>query len=104
MYAIVEVGAKQFIVKKGDIIEVERQAVPVGKEVTLEKVLMVSQDKKGQVGQPYLKDVRVKAQVLTHGKGPKVVSFKYRRRKSSHWEKGHRQQLSRVQIKEITLA
>jgi len=101
MYAIIEVGAKQYTIKKGDIIDVEKQAVKEGGDITLNKVLLVSKDKKVEVGQPYVKDAKVEAVVLKHIKGEKVISFKYRRRKSSHWKKGHRQQLTRLKIKEI---
>lgn len=103
MYAIIEVGAKQYSVKKDDIIEVEKQAAKEGKEITLDKVLLVSKDNKLEVGQPYLKESTVQAMVLKHLKSKKTISFKYRRRKSSHWEKGHRQQLTRLKIKEIHL-
>lgn len=103
MYAIVEVGAKQYNVKAGDIIEVEKQATSEGKEITLNKVLLVSKDEKIEVGQPYLKGAQVRAMVLKQLKSRKTVSFKYRRRKASHWKKGHRQQLTRLQIKEIEL-
>ncbi len=101
MYAIIEVGAKQYTIKKGDIIEVEKQAVKEGQDITLNKVLLVSKDKKVDVGQPYVKEAKVEAEVLKHIKGEKVISFKYRRRKSSHWKKGHRQHLTRLKIKEI---
>jgi large subunit ribosomal protein L21 len=101
MYAIIEVGAKQYQVKKGDILEVEKQAAQEGKEIAIDKVLLVFDDKKVEVGQPYLKGAQVKAMVLKHVKARKVISFKYRRRKSSHWKKGHRQQLTRIKIKEI---
>src|SRR3989338_7104389 len=101
MYAIIEVGAKQYSVKKDDVIDVERQTAEEGKEINLDKVLLVSKDKKIEVGKPYLKESKVLAIVLKHIKGEKSVSFKYRRRKSSHWTKGHRQQLTRLKIKEI---
>ena len=101
MYAVIEVGAKQYSVKKDDIIDVERQGVEAGKEVSLDKVLLVSGDKKVEVGQPYLKEVKVKAVVLKHIKGEKSVAFKYRRRKASHTTKGHRQELTKLKIKEI---
>lgn len=103
MYAIIEVGAKQFTVKKGDVIEVEKQASQEGEEIALDKVLLVAKDKAVDVGRPYLKEVKVQATVLGQIKAKKVVSFKYRRRKSSHWKKGHRQQLTRLKIKEIQL-
>jgi len=101
MYAIIEVGAKQYNVKLNDIIEVEKQTEAAGEAVTLGKVLLVSKDKNIEVGRPYLKAAKVEALVLGHFKAAKVVSFKYRRRKASHWKAGHRQQLSRLKIKEI---
>ncbi len=103
MYAIIEVGAKQYTVKKGDLIEVEKQNVPAGEEIVLDKVLFISKDKKASIGQPYLKTASVKAEVLAQTKGKKLVSYKYRRRKASHWKKGHRQQLTRLKIKEILI-
>ena len=101
MYAIVEVGAKQYSIKKGDIIEVEKQTAKEGHDIALNKVLLLSKDKKTEIGQPYLKGAKVEAVVLKHIKADKVISFKYRRRKSSHWKKGHRQQLTRLKIKDI---
>jgi len=101
MYAIVEVGAKQYNVKVGDIVEVEKEEAAVGKDIKLSRVLLLSKGKSVEVGAPYLKGVSVVALVLEPTKAKKVVSFKYRRRKSSHWEKGHRRQLSRLKIKEI---
>ncbi len=103
MYAIIEVGAKQYSVKKDDIIDVERQTAEEGKEINLNKVLLVSKDRKIEVGKPYLKEAKVKAVVLKHLRGEKLISFKYRRRKSSHWTKGHRQELTQLEIKEIDI-
>lgn len=104
MYAIIEVGGKQYSVKKGDIIDVEKQAVEEGKEVALDKVLMISKDGKVEVGKPCLKDARVYAIALKQIKAKKAVSFKYRRRKSSHWKKGHRKLLTRLKIEKIQIS
>jgi large subunit ribosomal protein L21 len=104
MYAIIEVGAKQYNVKVDDIIDVEKLAQEKGKVIILDKVLLVSKDKKIEVGQPYLKGAKVQALILGQLKDSKAVSFKYRRRKSSHWKAGHRQQLTRLKIKEIEVA
>jgi large subunit ribosomal protein L21 len=101
MYAIVEVGAKQYSVKKGDVIEVEKQLVEKGQGLTLDKVLMISDDERIEVGQPYVKEARVEAKVLNQFKGKNALSFKYKRRKSSHWSKGHRQQLTALEIQDI---
>ena len=101
MYAIIEVGAKQYHVEKGDLIEVEKQEAQAGQEITLDKVLLVCKEKNVSIGQPYLKNANIKAEVLAHFKARKVISFKYRRRKASHWKKGHRQSLTRLKIQEI---
>ena len=103
MYAIIEVGAKQYTVKKGDIIDVEKQEAKEGNDISLNHVLLLSKDRKVEIGQPYLKDVKIEATVLEQVKGEKKISFKYRRRKASHWKKGHRQQLTRLKIKEIAV-
>ena len=101
MYAVIEIGAQQFNVKKGDILEIHKQDAKEGKDIVIDKVLLLSKDKKVEVGQPYLKGVKVVAEFLDQIKGEKVVSFKYRRRKSSHWTKGHREKLTRIKIKDI---
>ena len=103
MYAIVEVGAKQYNVQKDDIIEVDKQPVNQGDNIVLDKVLLISKDKKVEIGQPYLKGASVEAVVLNQIKGKKTTAYKYRRRKSSHWEKGHRAQLTELKIKSIDL-
>jgi len=101
MYAIVEIGAKQYNVKKGDVLEVNKENFKDGKEIAIYKVLLLSKDKKVEVGQPYLKDVKVSAEIISQVKGAKTVAYKYRRRKSSHWTKGHRVQLTQIKIKDI---
>jgi len=103
MYAIIEVGAKQYRVKQGDVIEVEKLSPESDGDITFDKVLLVAKDEQIEVGRPYLKDAKVTAEVIGQFKAKKVVSFKYRRRKSSHWKKGHRQQLTRLKIKGIEI-
>ena len=104
MYAIIEVGAKQYSVKKGDTIDVEKQEAALGKEISLDKVLLVSKDKKIEVGTPYLKEAKVVALVLKQVRGVRTIAFKYRRRKASKSQKGHRQYLTRLKIQDIRLA
>jgi large subunit ribosomal protein L21 len=101
MYAIIEVGGKQLCVNKGDIVLVEKLEGEDGKSITLDKVLLVADGEKIDIGRPYLKEAKVTAKILKQTKGPKLLSFKYRRRKSSHWKKGHRQQLTSIQIDQI---
>jgi len=103
MYAIIEVGSKQYSVKKDDIIEVNREAVAKGDNIDIDKVLLVSDDQRVEIGQPYVKGAKVKAVVLKQTLGPKTTAYKHRRRKNSHWEKGHRAQLTELKIKSIAL-
>jgi large subunit ribosomal protein L21 len=104
MYAVVEVGGKQYKVSVGDFIDTEKMsAKKKASDLTLDKVLLVSGKGQFEVGKPYLKTAKVVAEVVRQFKSPKVISFKYRRRKSSHWKKGHRQQLTRLKIKEIQI-
>lgn len=101
MYAIIEVGGKQYKVEKDEIIDIERQDKEEGKSLTLNKVLLIAKDNNIQIGRPYIKGAKVHATVLRNLKARKVISYKYRRRKSSYWKKGHRQLLTRIKIKEI---
>ena len=103
MYAIVDVGSKQYSVTKDDVIEVNKQVVAKGDKITIEKVLLVSDGKKVEIGQPYVKGAHVEAVVVKQMMGEKTTAFKHRRRKNSHWEKGHRAQLTELKIGKIVL-
>jgi len=100
MYAIIETGGKQEKVVVGDVLTIER--VSNKKDITFSHVLMLCDGEKVEVGAPFVKGAKVSAQVLGSLRGPKVVSFTYRRRKSSRRIHGHRQELSRVKITEIS--
>jgi large subunit ribosomal protein L21 len=103
MYAIIEVGSKQYSVKKDDIIEVNKQVVAKGDNISIDKVLLVSDGEKIHIGQPYVKGAKVDVTVLKQSLGEKTTAYKHRRRKNSHWEKGHRAQLTELKIKFIVL-
>ena len=103
MYAIIEVGSKQYSVKKDDIIEVNKLVAAKGDNLDIDKVLLISDGKKVEIGQPYVKGAKVEAIVLKQSLGEKTTAFKHRRRKNSHWEKGHRAQLTELKIKSIVL-
>ena len=104
MYAIVETGAKQYKVSKGDTLEVERLDTKEGKDVKLDKVLLISDKKEMSVGKPYIKGASVVCTVAGEIRGAKTVSFKYRRRHASSRKKiGHRQNYTVLKVKEIKL-
>ncbi len=101
MYAVIEVGSKQYSVKKDDTIEVSKQDLAKGDQVSIDKVLLVADGEKVQIGQPYVKGAKVEVEVLKHSLGEKTLAYKHRRRKNSHWQKGHRDQLTELKIKSI---
>ena len=104
MYAVIEIGSKQQIVKEGDMIEVERQELEVGTKLTVSDVLLVADGDAVSIGRPFVKGASVEAEVVKHLRGEKLITFKYRRRKSSHNKKGHRQNLTLLAIKKIKAA
>lgn len=99
MYAIIETGGKQYRIELGKIIDVE--LLQEEEEVEFKKVLFFHDGKENHVGAPYVANCLVKGEVLGEEKGPKVIAFKYRRRKDSKKTVGHRQKYSRVKITEI---
>ena len=100
MFAIVQTGGKQYNVTEGDVIKVERLSNAVGDKVNLE-VLLVSDAGKTVAGTPTVKGAEVVAEVLAHGKGDKIVVFKYRPKKKYRKKQGHRQPYTKVTIKSI---
>ena len=103
-YAIIETGSKQYRVEPKSVIEVEKLEIPEGqKEVTLDKVLLVRKGEDLQVGAPYLKGASVLCDFLGAVKADKVIHFRFRRRKNSRRKHGHRQQLTKLVVKEIRL-
>jgi len=103
MYAIIDVGSKQYSVTKDDVIEVNKQVATKGDKISIDKVLLVADGKKVEIGQPYVKGAKVEAIVVKQMMGEKTTAYKHRRRKNSHWEKGHRAQLTELKIKAIVL-
>jgi len=101
MYAIIETGGKQFRVEEGSKLRVGTLAAEVGSEVVLDKVLMLGGDILS-VGAPYVENAQVKAQVVEHGKGDKILVFKKWRRNDSRKLQGHRQNYTTIKITSIS--
>jgi len=104
MYAIIEICGKQYKVAEGDVVFFEKLDTEVGKKVTFDKVVLVSDDKKVEVGAPYVKGVKVEGKVVEHGKGKKVIVYKYKAKKNYRRTFGHRQPFTKVEISKIALA
>jgi large subunit ribosomal protein L21 len=103
MYAVLETGSKQYRVAAGDTLDVERLDVDAGQPYTFDRVLLVSQEGKVSVGSPTVANASVVADVVEHLRGPKTVAFKMKRRKGYHKTIGHRQELTRIKVKEIKI-
>lgn len=103
MYAIVDINGQQMRVKAGDEIYVNRVAADEGASVKFDRVLMVTNEGKTQVGFPGIKGSTVNATVINHLKGDKVIVFKKKRRKGYRVKNGHRQALSKIKVDAINL-
>jgi len=101
MYAVIKTGGKQYRVVPGERLKVEKLETEVGGTVTLNQVLMVSDGDKTTIGSPIVKGASVKATVVSHGRGDKVMIFKMRRRKHYRKTQGHRQSFTEIKIEVI---
>jgi large subunit ribosomal protein L21 len=103
VYAIVKTGGHQYKVAVGDQLNVEKLPAQAGDEIELTEVLMVSGDDSVTVGTPFVAGARVVATVLDQHRGEKIIVFKYKPKKRYRRKMGHRQDLTRLSIKAITL-
>ena len=104
MYAIIESCGKQYKVAQGDVVFFEKLDTEEGKKVTFSNVILVSDEGKVQVGNPYVKGVKVEGKVVSHGKHKKIVVFKMKAKKNERTKQGHRQPYTKVEITSIKTA
>lgn len=102
MYAVIRDKGKEFMVREGDIVNLEKHKVEKGEPIEFDEVLLYSGDDGVEVGTPTVSDIKVTAQVLGETKGEKLIITKFRRRKSSRTRRGHRQTYTTVKITGIT--
>lgn len=98
MYAVFQSGGKQHRVEEGHIVRLEKIEAETGSTVEFEKVLMVVNGADVKIGAPYVAGGKVKAEVVSHGRGDKIKIVKFRRRKHSRKQQGHRQWFTEVKI------
>ncbi len=101
MYAIIKTGGKQYMVKVGDVLMVEKLDVESGAAVVFEEVLAVGNDGELQLGNPVVSGAKVEATVVQNGKTKKVIVFKYKPKKDYRKKQGHRQPFTKVKIEKI---
>ncbi len=103
MYAVVKSGGKEYRVVKGDLIRVEKLGGKIGDQVTLNDVLMISEEGRAEFGTPLLTNAVVTGKIVQEAKGKKVLTYKMKRRKNYRRMKGHRQTYTYLRVEDITL-
>ena len=101
MYAVLTTGGKQYRVKEGDVLFVEKLNADVESTVEFSEVLVVSKDGELKVGTPVVEGAKVVAKVLAQGKAKKIIVFKYKPKKDYRRKSGHRQPYTKIQIEKI---
>jgi large subunit ribosomal protein L21 len=104
MFAVIKTGGKQYRVAADEKITVMSLAGEAGDKVTFSDVLLVEKDGAATIGAPFVSGASVTAEIVEQSRGPKVISFKKRRRKNSKRKRGHRQDLTIVRILEVVAA
>jgi large subunit ribosomal protein L21 len=102
-YAIVEISGKQFWIETGKFYDFNRIPTELGKEITLNRVLLLNNEGEVLIGQPYLENVKIQGKILEHLRGKKQIIYKMRSKKKTRRKQGHRQELTRVLIENIAV-
>ncbi len=102
MIAIIKTGGKQYKVKEGDVISVEKLAGEVGAKISFEEVLLKGDDKKVELGKPQVMGAKVEAEIVSHNRAPKVFGIKHKPKKRQLKKFGHKQPMTQVKILKIS--
>jgi large subunit ribosomal protein L21 len=101
MYAIIETGGKQYTVREGDILRIEKLGYEPGDKITFDRVLLLSDEGGVKIGEPVVDNANVEAKVIKEGKEKKIKVFKMKAKKGYRKTQGHRQPFTQVQIDKI---
>lgn len=101
MYAVIETGGKQFRVQEGDVFYVEKLDANVGDSVTIDKVLLVEKDGVVSIGTPVVAGATAVLKIVEHGKGAKIIVFKFKAKKNYRRKQGHRQPFTKVLVEAL---
>lgn len=104
MLAVIRTGGKQYLVKEGQKIKIEKIAGKEGDNVEFAEILLLADDKKIEIGKPIIKNAKVVGKILKQGRGKKIIIFKYKPKKRYQKKAGHRQYFTEVEIKEIIIS
>lgn len=100
-YAIVEISGRQFWIETGKYYDFNRIPAELGKQITLNRILLFNNQGDLSIGKPYLENVQIKGKILEHLRGKKTIVYKMRPKKKTRKKQGHRQELTRVLIQDI---
>lgn len=103
MIAVIKTGGKQYLVSPGQKIKIEKINKKEGEEIIFDKVLLLKKGNKLEIGTPLVKGAKVIGKVILHGKGKKIIVFKYKPKTRYKKKQGHRQLFTEVEIKTINL-
>lgn len=103
MYAVIKTGGKQHRVTEGDVITIEKIIGDRGGAVVFDQVLMVEKEGDIRIGRPVVEGAKVVGEILAQTKGDKLIVYKTKKRKGYHKKNGHRQQLTSMKIREISI-
>ena len=101
MYAVFATGGKQYKVREGEVLRVEKISGEIGSPISFDEVLMVSDGENVSIGKPRLENATVSGRIVEQGKASKVLVFKYKRRKRFRRKQGHRQLYTAIKIDTI---
>jgi len=102
-YAIIEISGKQFWVEAGKFYDFNRIPIELGKQIMLNRVLLLNNKGEVLIGQPYLNNVEIQGKILEHLRDKKKIIYKMRSKKKTRRKQGHRQELTRVLIEDINI-
>jgi len=101
MLAVIKTGGKQYLVSPGQKIKIEKLEAKEGKEITFNDVLLLEKGKKIEIGNPFIKGAKVSGKIIGHGRGKKLIIFKYKAKTRYKVKKGHRQPFTEIEILKI---
>ena len=103
MYAVIKTGGKQHRVSEGDVVVVEKINGGKGDAIVFDQVLMIGKEGDFRIGRPVIEGAKVTGEILSQTKAAKLIVFKMKKRKGYHKKNGHRQQMTSMKIKEISV-
>ena len=103
LYAIAETSGQQFWFEENKYYDIDRLNAKEKDKITLEKVLLLKDKNSITIGKPYVKDAKIELEVVSHRRDKKILVYKMRPKKKTRRKMGHRQELTRVMVKSITL-